>query len=95
MKWIRKCEKGFVSNWTIEQLFDLQWVHSYLPGPDNSLFDALFRYPMLGHRVLAPIGFQTTFADLLARLPSALKASAKDLVSAPPHSTDVTRLVQG
>ncbi len=28
LKWIRKCEKGPVSEFTIEQLSDIQWVHS-------------------------------------------------------------------
>jgi hypothetical protein len=45
LKWVRKCEKGPVSEFTIEQLSDLSWVHSYLPGLENSLFDALSRYP--------------------------------------------------
>ncbi len=43
LKWVRKCEKGPVSEFTIEQLSDLSWIHSYLPGPENSLFDALSR----------------------------------------------------
>jgi hypothetical protein len=36
LKWVRKCEKGPVSEFTIEQLSDLSWIHSYLPGPENS-----------------------------------------------------------
>jgi hypothetical protein len=28
LKWVRKCEKGSVSEFTIEQLSDLSWIHS-------------------------------------------------------------------
>jgi hypothetical protein len=56
LKWVRKCEKGPVSEFTIEQLSDISWVHSYITGPENTLFDALSRYPLLGPRVLAPVG---------------------------------------
>ncbi len=54
LNWVRKCEKGPVSEFTIEQLSDVSCIPSYLPGPEDSLFDALSRYPLLGPRVLAP-----------------------------------------
>jgi hypothetical protein len=73
LKWIRKCEKGPVSEFTIEQLSDIQWIHSYIPGPDNSLFDALSRYPLLGPRVLAPVGLSDAVSQLLDSLPDSLR----------------------
>ncbi len=91
LKWIRKCEKGFISNWTIENLSDLHWVHSYLPGPDNSLFDSLSRYLMLGSRVLAPTGLHQAVTDLLARLPHSIQTAHRFLVCAPSHSADIAR----
>ncbi len=72
LKWVRKCEKGPVSEFTIEQLSDLSWIHSYLPGPENSLFDALSRYPLLGPRVLAPVGLSDAVSTLLDHLPVSL-----------------------
>jgi hypothetical protein len=56
LKWIHKCERGFVSSKTIEDLSDLHWVQAWIKGTDNSLFDSLSRYPMLSPRVLAPTG---------------------------------------
>jgi hypothetical protein len=73
LKWIHKCEKEPVSEFTIEQLSDIQWVHSYIPGPENSLFDALSRYPLLGPRVLAPIGLSDAVSTLLDALPDFLR----------------------
>jgi hypothetical protein len=35
LKWVRKCDKGPVSAFTLEQLSDIAWVHSYIPGPQN------------------------------------------------------------
>jgi hypothetical protein len=72
LKWIRKCEKGPISEFTIEQLLDIQWVHSYITGPENSLFDALSRYPLLGPRVLAPVGLSDAVSQLLDSLPDSL-----------------------
>ncbi len=37
----------------LEQLSDIAWVHSYIPGPQNTLYGGLSRYPLLGSRVLA------------------------------------------
>jgi hypothetical protein len=53
LKWVRKCDKGPVFAFTLEQLSDLAWVHTYIPGPLNTLCDGLSRYPLLGLRVLA------------------------------------------
>jgi hypothetical protein len=94
LKWIRKCEKGPVSEFTIEQLSDIQWIHSYIPGPDNSLFDALSRYPLLGPRVLAPIGLSEAVSQLLDALPDSLKDARVTRVFAPPHTQKVAQQIQ-
>jgi transposase InsO family protein len=94
LKWVRKCEKGPVSEFTIEQLSDLSWIHSYLPGPENSLFDALSRYPLLGPRVLAPIGLSDAVSTLLDHLPESLKTARIVRVFTPPHTQKVAQQVQ-
>jgi hypothetical protein len=55
LKWVRKCDKGPVSAFTLEQLSDFSWVHTCIPGPQNTLYDGLSRYPFL-----AP-AFSTTY----------------------------------
>jgi hypothetical protein len=94
LKWIRKCEKGPVSEFTIEQLSDIQWVHFYVPGPENSLFDALSRYPLLGPRVLAPVGLSDAIAHLLDSLPDSRKDDRLTRVFAPLHTQKVAQQVQ-
>jgi hypothetical protein len=86
---------GPVSEFTIEQLSDLTWVHSYIPGPDNSLFDALSRYLLLGPRVLAPVGLSDAVSHLLDHLPDSLKNAPKMRVFfAPPHTQKVAQQLQ-
>jgi hypothetical protein len=94
LKWVRKCEKGPVSEFTIEQLSDLSWIHSYLPGPENSLFDSLSRYPLLGPRVLAPVGLSDAVSTLLDYLPVSLKAARIARVFTPPHTQKVAQQLQ-
>jgi hypothetical protein len=94
LKWIRTCEKGPVSEFTVEQLSDISWVHSYIKGSDNTLFDALSRYPCLGPRVLAPIGVSQSVSDLLDCLPTTLRTAAKVRVFAPPHTQAIAQQVQ-
>ncbi len=94
LKWVRQCEKGPVSSFTIEQLADLQWVHSYIKGPDNTLFDALSRYPLLGPRVLAPTGLAHAVTNLLDHLPPTLRTASKVRVFAPPHTQRIAQQVQ-
>jgi hypothetical protein len=94
LKWVRHCEKGPVSAFTIEQLSDINWVHSYIKGPDNTLFDALSRYPLLGPRVLAPTGLSHAVSTLLDYLPPSLRAAAKLRVFAPPHTQRIAQQVQ-
>jgi hypothetical protein len=94
LKWVRQCEKGPVSSFTIEQLADLQWVHSYIKGPDNTLFDALSRYPLLGPRVLAPTGLSHAVSTLLDYLPVSLRTATKLRVFAPPHTQRIAQQIQ-
>ena len=91
---MRHCDKGPVSDFTVEQLSDVSWVHSYIPGPDNTLFDALSRYPLLGPRVLAPTGLSHAVAHLLDCLPPALRSAPKVRVFAPPHTQRIAQQVQ-
>jgi hypothetical protein len=94
LKWVRHCEKGPVSSFTIEQLSDIQWVHSYIKGPDNTLFDALSRYPLLGPRVLAPTGLSHAVSTLLDYLPPSLRTVTKVRVFAPPHTQRIAQQIQ-
>jgi hypothetical protein len=94
LKWVRKCEKGPVSEFTIEQLSDLSWIHSYLLGPENSLFDALSRYPLLGPRALAPVGLSDAVSTLLDHLPVSLKDARIARVFTPPHTQKVAQQLQ-
>ncbi len=91
LKWIRKCEKGPVSKFTVEQLSDIQWIHSYVPGPEKSLFDALSCYPLLDPCVLAPVGLSDAVAHLLDSLPDSLKDARLTRVFAPPHTQKVAQ----
>ncbi len=94
LKWIRKCDKGPVNEFTIEQLSDIQWIHSYISGSDNSLFDALSRYPLLGPRVLAPVGLSDAVSHLLDSLPDDLRDARITRVFAPPHTQKLAQQVQ-
>ncbi len=88
LKWVRTCDKGPVSAFTLEQLSDLAWVHTYIPGPQNTLYDGLSRYPLLDPRVLAPIGITQAVATLLDHLPDAFRdASQLRVFAPPPHTT--------
>ncbi len=93
LKWIRKCDKGPVSEFIIEQLSDIQWIHSYIRGPDNSLFDALSRYPLLGPRVLAPVGLSDVVSQLLDSLPDDLRDARLTPVFAPPHTQKIAQQI--
>jgi hypothetical protein len=94
LKWVRKCDKGPVSAFTLEQLSDLSWIHTYIPGPLNTLYDGLSRYPLLGPHVLAPIGITQAVATLLDHLPDSLSDSIKLRVFAPPHTQRVIQQIQ-
>ncbi len=94
LRWVRKCEKGPVSEFTIEQLSDLSWIHSYLSGPENSLFDALSRCPLLGPRVLAPVCLSAAVSTLLDYLPDSLNDDLTVRVFTLPHTQKVVQQLQ-
>ncbi len=94
LKWVRKCDKGPVSAFTLEQLSDISWVHTYIPGPQNILYDGLSRYPLLGPRVLAPIGITQAVSTLLDHLPDSFRDAPKLRVFAPPHTQRLAQQIQ-
>ncbi len=94
LKWVRKCDKGPVSAFTFEQLSDLSWVHTYIPGPQNTLYDGLSRYPLLGPRVLAPIGITQAVTTLLDYLPDSFRDSPKIRIFALPHTHRLAQQIQ-
>ena len=94
LKWMKKSDKGPVSVATIENLSDMDYTICYIKGPENSLFDSLSRYPMLGPRVLAPIGLAHSFDELLRRLPDRLRDLRTVRTHCPPHTADIARRIQ-
>jgi hypothetical protein len=79
----------------LEQLSDLSWIHTYIPGPLNTLYDGLSRYPLLGPRVLAPIGITQAVATLLDHLPDSLRDSPKQAPRfCPPPTQRVIQQIQ-
>jgi hypothetical protein len=69
-------------------------VHTYIPGPQNALYDGLSRYPLLGPHVLAPIGITQAVATLLDHLPDAFRDSPQLRVFASPHTHRIAQQVQ-
>ena len=93
LKWVKHSEKGPVSAYQIERLWDVDWVHSYVPGPSNHQ-DSYSRYPMLGPRQLAPLGLEHSVKDLLQRLPERLQQSARVQVFMKRSTAQMAKLVQ-
>jgi hypothetical protein len=83
-----------VSAFTLEQLSDMAWIHSYIPGPENTLYDGLSRCPLLGPRVLAPIGNAQAVSTLLDHLPDHFRDGPKLRVFASPHTQRVAQQIQ-
>ena len=73
-----KCEKGAISSFLVEQLSDIERVHTYVEGKSNYISDAVSRYPLLGPKRIAPRGLLHSLSDLLTRLPDRLR-SCKDV----------------
>ena len=94
LKWIEKSDKGPVSNFILEHLSELEYVHQYLQGHKNDMADATSRYPMLGPRQLAPKGIHHSFTELLSRLPVHLRDSKSVQVHAGRDTEDIARVVQ-
>jgi hypothetical protein len=61
LSWMKKSEKGPVSQFLVEQLAELDTIHQYIQGHLNSLADAASRYPLLGPKRLAPVDLPTPF----------------------------------
>ena len=93
LKWVKHSEKGPVSAFQIERLSDVDWVHSYVPGPSNHQ-DSYSRYPMLGPRQLAPLGLEHSITDLLGRLPDRLKDATTVQVFTGRSTAQMARQVQ-
>ncbi len=65
-----------------------------IPGPQHVLYDGLSRYPLLGPRVLAPIGITQAVSTLLDHLPDSFRDSPKIRVFAPPHTQRLAQQIQ-
>ena len=94
LQWMSTSQKGPVSQFLIEQLSDLDYVHQYIKGELNCLSDAASRYPMLGPRRLAPRGLSHSTQLLLERLPNRFKSSAVVQVHAGADTADARKIVQ-
>jgi hypothetical protein len=76
LKWMDKTEKGPISSFILENLSEVETVHQYIQGENNTLPDSCSRYPMLGPKRLATGGLSNSVAEMLRRIPSRLKDSA-------------------
>ena len=94
LSWMNKSEKGPVSQFLIEKLSEIETVHSYIQGADNSIPDAASRHPLLGPRRLAPRGLTHSVAEVLRRIPDRFKDSTSIHVHAGTHSIEARKAVQ-
>jgi hypothetical protein len=76
LKWMEKTEKGPISSFILENLSEVETVHQYIQGKNNTLPDSCSRYPMLGPKRLATRGLSNSVAEMLRRIPPRLKDSA-------------------
>ena len=94
LRWMDKCDKGAISSFMIEQLSDIERVHSYIPGEENVISDAVSRYPMLGPNRIAPRGLTHMTTDLLDRLPERLRTAENVHCHAGPETGTIARIIQ-
>jgi hypothetical protein len=94
LQWMRKSEKGPVSQFLVEQLSEIETKHQYIQGELNSLADAASRYPLLGPKRLAPRGLANSVQEALARLPAYLRESKDIQVHAGTYTSDLKLMVQ-
>ncbi len=73
---MEKTEKGPTSSFILENLSELETVHQYIQGKNNTLPDSCSRYPMLGPKRLATRGLASSVAEMLRRIPSRLKGAS-------------------
>jgi hypothetical protein len=94
LNWMKKSEKGPVSQFLVEQLSELDTIHQYIPGHLNSVADALSRFPLLGPKQLAPRGLANSVQEVLARLPARLCSARVVHVHAGTYTSDLRVMVQ-
>jgi hypothetical protein len=94
LAWMKKSEKGPVSQFLVEQLSELDTVHQYIQGPLNAVADAASRYPLLGPKRLAPRGLAHSVQEVLSRLPPEFKGSSLINVHAGTYTADLKIIVQ-
>ena len=94
LSWMRKSEKGPVSQFLIEQLSELETEHQYIQGHLNSVADATSRYPLLGPKRLAPRGLANSVQEVLSRLPDFFRGVKTIHVHAGTYTADLKVIVQ-
>jgi hypothetical protein len=98
LQWMKKSEKGPVSQFLVEQLSEVETVHQYIQGELNTIADAASRYPLLGPKRLAPRGLANSVQEALDRLPAqcARLRDTNDIqVHAGTYTADLKVIVQG
>jgi hypothetical protein len=76
LNWMQKTEKGPISSFIIERLFEVHTVHQYIQGKVNGIPDSCSRFPMLGPKQMAARGFANCVHEILKRLPTSLKQAS-------------------
>jgi hypothetical protein len=66
LAWMKKSEKGLVSQFLVKELLQLETVHQYIQGHLNSSADSASRYPLLGPKRLAPRGLARSVKEALS-----------------------------
>jgi hypothetical protein len=94
LQWMRKSEKGPVSQFIVEQLSEIETAHQYNQGELNSIADAASRYPLLGPNRLAPRGLANSVSEALKRFPDRLRNAQNIQVHAGTHTSDLKVMVQ-
>ncbi len=94
LQWMRKSEKGPVSQFIVEQLSEIETVHQYIQGELNSIADAASRYPLLGPKRLAPRGLANSVREALKRFPDRLRNAQNIQVHACAYTSDLRVMVQ-
>jgi hypothetical protein len=94
LSWMKKSEKGPVSQFLIEQLSELETEHQYIQGHLNSVADATSRYPLLGPKRLAPRGLAHSVQEVLSRLLDFFRGVKTIHVHAGTYTADLKVIVQ-
>jgi hypothetical protein len=94
LQWMKKSEKGPVSQFLVEQLSEVETIHQYIQGEMNPLADAASRYPLLGPKRLSPRGLANSVKEALVRLPARFQAAKDIQVHAGTYTADLKLMVQ-